>query len=219
MDYDSLPLRCCSRLLMVISLVAATSAQGDDIAQDLTFPTSSPTFSVNDVVDAATQLDPNGGSAVGTAIANGSVNVVEFNAPGNYGYHDWNTIALNPAYGVNVMAIALLHEWNHVTNCTPPGSGGSGHDDRSPGGPAHTSCWPCTHAQMIADDWTYLTEFVCISGITASFPVDPCELLDDLQSLAQAEHTACGSAQPPCTGIPNFDDLADWDMICPACGG
>lgn len=183
---------------------------GDNYAQGLLAPQTAPSYPVQEVIDIAKQMDPDAGAAIQQAYDDGDLGFSEFHSDGNYGFHDWNTVCINPDNGLPTAAAALLHEWGHVENCTPPSQGGSGHDDRV-GDP----CFQCIHAQMTADSFTNVAMFACDAGISGNFgAIDPCDILDDLEDKAREQHAKCAAGS--CASVPDVEGMADWG-VCPWC--
>ena len=167
------------------------------------------------MINKAKQIDAVAGAQIQQAKDSGGVGFGEIHEARLYGTHDYNTVALNPDYGVLVSAVSLLHEWIHIGECGGgPSNGGTAGDGR-----VGTSCYRCEHAQMTANSWTLISNAFCELWDPASTGVSRkvvCDVLKDLKDAAYQQYLKCIASQ--CTGYLPFSDLANWTLPCLNCG-
>lgn len=100
----------------------------------------------------ASEMDPGATAEIQEALDNGDLELAEIWGPGPVGAHDHNTIAVRKASSPEVVAVALLHEWEHIENCDPGDKGDSRRSD---------PCYECTHAAMNFNSASALESMIC----------------------------------------------------------
>jgi hypothetical protein len=198
----------------VLALLAPARTQGggDEVLENIPVPTTAQeSFSTADVVTTAKTIDPANGAEVEQAINDGNLGIVEFHDPGNFGFHDYNTIGLNPDFGVLVMAVAILHEWWHVERC----GGGPSNGGTTNYSPPQDPCGACQHVQATSNSWTQLSEALCNPPCPTPFPLEACRAREDLKSIAKEQFSRCGNSS--CPSKPTWTSLANWTKECFCC--
>jgi hypothetical protein len=190
------------------------SVIGDDVVENISLPTKAPTFDVSRVVAKAKSLDPVNGAAIEQALSSTArIKIVQFHAEGNFGIHDYNTIGLNSDYPLLVMAVALLHEWEHVKDCGDgPGNGGVANS------PAASNCSACEHLPLTAASYVLLFNNLCdlpCQSMSSALLKKACESLREFKELSKDQNTRCQAST--CGNKPSWSSLANWSATCPCC--
>lgn len=158
-------------LLMCLSTAARLEA-GDSYIDSTGDPTRALSFpeefqQLADAIQVAKAIDPVAGAELEarTTATSGGIRVVKaWLPPSAPGVHDHDTIGVREDIFdlPEVVAVVLLHEFEHIAHCGGgPATGGTAGDSR-----ASDPCYPCIHAAMNARSAVQLQGQFCNAGTT-----------------------------------------------------
>jgi hypothetical protein len=135
---------------------------------------------------------------------------------GQYGGHDWNTIAISPyALDPGIAAIVLVHEWLHTENCGGgPPAGGAPQDPTTDS--SNNPCAPVTHMGMTSDSINKACQQ--LGSASPALQTKLCKLINDnVDTLVTQAGKASAAGCPP-SSIPDplsYVPLECWDFCSP----
>lgn len=168
---------------------------------------------ISDALDIVNLLDPQAGLSISIGLSLGTLGINVTGSIAQPGVSDHDTITLRSPRHAEIVAVILIHEWDHVMN----GAAGGGRNGHSGDTRTTDPCFQCsTHSTMNATSAEQLAALICEMDASITGKPKRWSLCGDLRRLKDAALSLAASCQEPCAA-PIFEGPAMTNVPCIFC--